>query len=152
MPDRVIEEHLLNDYQRGFPLEPRPFARIGGDLGVSEEEVLELFGDLSTAGKIGRIGAVVRPNMVGVSTLAAMAVPLDRLEEVATRIGERREVNHCYEREHRINVWFVVTGGDRADIERVLTAIEEACGLPVLDLPIVQAYHIDLGCNLDAGK
>ena len=38
MTDRVIEEHLLNDYQRNFPLEPRPFARIGGDLGASASD------------------------------------------------------------------------------------------------------------------
>jgi DNA-binding Lrp family transcriptional regulator len=148
MTDRAIEEHLLNDYQRNFPLEPRPFARIGGDLGVGEEEVLELFHDLSTAGKIGRIGAVVRPNTVGVSTLAAMAVPAGRLEDVASRVGRRPEVNHCYEREHPINVWFVVTGRDRAEIERTLAAIEEDCGLPVLDLPMVEAYHVDLGFDL----
>jgi DNA-binding Lrp family transcriptional regulator len=148
MPDRAIEEHLLNDYQRGFPLEPRPFARISGELGVSEEEVLELFRDLSSAGKIGRIGAVVQPNTMGVSTLAAVALPVDRLEEVASRIGGRPEINHCYEREHPISVWFVVTGRDRAHIERTLAAIEEDCGLPVLDLPIVDPYHIDLGFDL----
>jgi hypothetical protein len=75
-----------------------------------------------------------------------MAVPVDRLEEVAT-IGEQPEVNHCYEREHPINLWFVITGC-RRDVERVLTAVEEDCGLPVLDLPIVEAYHIDLGFDL----
>lgn len=143
-----LERRLLNDYQRDFPLEPRPFARIAGDLGVSEDEVLATIARLGEDGVIGRVGAVVRPNTIGASTLAAMAVPADRLEEVAEVVSARPEVNHNYEREHGLNLWFVVTGPDALSIEGVLAEIERDTGLEVVHLPLVEAYNVDLGFDL----
>lgn len=144
----ILETRLLNDYQRGFPLEPAPFARIAANLGVSEVDVLEMADALVAKGKISRIGAIVRPNSIGASTLAAIAVPEQRLEEVARLVSGYPEVNHCYEREHAINLWFVVTAPDRAAVTDVLAEIQAMTGLAVLDLPILAAYHIDLGFDL----
>lgn len=146
----AIEARLLNDYQRGFPLEPAPFARIAADLEVSEADVLAIAEDLLAEGKISRIGAIVRPHSIGASTLAAMSIPKQRLEEVAALVSAHPGVNHSYEREHVINLWFVVTGADRAAVCETLEQITAASGLTVLDLPLLQAYHIDLGFNLDA--
>ncbi|MGF1640979.1 MAG: Lrp/AsnC family transcriptional regulator [Rhodospirillales bacterium] len=146
-----VEERLLNDYQRSFPLEPRPFARIAAELGIGEDALLELVADLQAQGVVGRVGAVVRPNAVGASTLAAVAAPADRLAAVATALSARAEINHCYEREHAINLWFVVTAGCEADVVRVLREIEAETGLAVLDLPLLEGYHIDLGFDLRCG-
>ena len=150
MQRRAIETRLLNDYQRGFPLEPAPFARIAADLEVSEADVLAIAEDLLAEGKISRIGAIVRPHSIGASTLAAMSIPKQRLEEVAALVSAHPGVNHSYEREHFINLWFVVTGADRVAVCETLEQITAASGLAVLDLPLLQAYHIDLGFNLDA--
>lgn len=148
MPAAAITLRLLDAYQREFPLEPRPFARIAADLGVGEADVIEAFAVLKDAGKISRIGAVVRPNSIGASTLAALSVAAEDVERVAALVCAHGEVNHCYEREHAINVWFVVTAADRAAVNRVLRAIEAETGLACLDLPMVEGYHIDLGFPL----
>jgi len=142
------KHHLLNDYQRNFPLEPRPFARIADELGLREDDVLAMLADLQAGGTVSRIGAVVRPNTVGASTLAAMAVPAERLEEVAALVSARPEVNHNYEREHALNLWFVVAAADKAAVKATLDAIAAETGLPVVDLPLQTAYHIDLGFDL----
>ena len=55
-----------------------------------------MLADLKAEGKIARVGAIVRPNSIGASTLAAMRVRADRLEEVAEAVSRRPEVNHCY--------------------------------------------------------
>ena len=101
-----------------------------------------------TEGAISRVGAVFRPNRVGASTLAAMAVPQSEIETVATIINDFDEVNHNYEREHRLNLWFVVTGADAGQVAAVLRDIEARTGLAVLDLPLVEAYRLDLGFPL----
>ena len=44
------------------------------------------------------------------------------------------EVNHNYEREHALNLWFVVTAADDARLQAVLAEIAETTGLEVLDL------------------
>ncbi len=144
----AIERRLLNDYQRDFPLVPRPFARIAADLAVSEGEILDRLTALHDDGKVVRAGAVVRPHALGYSTLAAVAASAAELDRVAALISARPEVNHCYEREHAFNLWFVVTGRNEQAVADVLSAIEEATGLAVLDLPLIDAYHIDLAFDL----
>ncbi len=110
--------------------------------------MLETLARLQAEGAISRVGAVVRPNSIGASTLAAMAVPPDRLDEVAARVSARPEVNHNYEREHRLNLWFVVAAATPEHVQSALRAIEAETGLPVLDLPLEREYHIDLGFDL----
>ena len=140
-----LELALLNDYQRDFPLGPRPFARIAGALGVGEDQVLSAYRDLMERGLIKRIGPVVRPHRLGWSTLAAMRVPRERLSEVADLVTGYGEVNHNYEREHAFNLWFVVTAPSRQDVLEVLADIAARSGLAVLDLPLEQPYRVDLG-------
>ena len=62
--------------------------------------------------------------MIDRSTLAALAVPEERLHQVAARVSQYPEVNHNYAREHRYNLWFVLTGPNRQHIERVLEELE----------------------------
>ena len=142
------ERALINAYQRGFPLTPRPFARVGEELGLSEENVLEMLTDLAVKGVLSRVGAVVAPNRAGVSTLAAMEVPAGRLEDVSTLVSAHKEVNHNYEREHRLNLWFVATAPDAGKLADLLSDIAVETGLKVIDLPLVEAYHIDLGFSV----
>ncbi len=100
-------------------------------------------------GAVSRVGAVFRPGAIGASTLATMAVPPGRLDCVATLVSRFPEVNHNYEREHEFNLWFVAAAQDDDALEAVLDRIECATGIPVLALPLVEEYHIDLGFRLD---
>ena len=143
-----IQLSLLNDFQRGFPLTSTPFDVIAQRLGLDVEALLGTLRRLTREGVISRVGAVFRPNRVGVSTLAAVAVPEGRLDAVARLISARPEVNHNYEREHRFNLWFVAAAANPAQLEQTLHAIEQQIGLAVMRLPMVQDYHIDLGFDL----
>lgn len=145
-----VQLSLLNDFQRGFPLTAAPFDIISRRLGLGVEEVLETLRRLTRDGVISRVGAVFRPNRIGVSTLAAMAVPAARLADVAQRVSAHAEVNHNYEREHRFNLWSVATATSAAHLDRVLRDIERETGCPIMRLPMVQDYHIDLGFDLRA--
>lgn len=140
-PALVLADH----WQREFPLQPDPFAAIAAEADLSRQEAIELLQSLCDQGVLARIGATVRPNTAGASTLAAMAVPENRLHDVAMLVSEHRGVNHNYEREHDINLWFVATADNRAQVDWVLNDIAERSGIEVLDLPLLQSYHIDLG-------
>ena len=143
-----LEQRLLNEFQHGMPLTSTPYADIARQLGVYETTVLETLKRLQTEGMVSRVGAVFRPNRIGASTLAAIAVPAEDLEDVAAIVNEFVEVNHNYEREHRFNLWFVVVAEDEDRLESVLAEIEARCGYPVLDLPLLNEYFIDLGFDL----
>jgi len=143
-----LEQHLLNDFQQGLPLSPTPYADIARQLGVYETTVLESVQRLQTEGVISRVGAVFRPNRVGVSTLAAMAVPKEELESVAAMVNDFAEVNHNYERDHHFNLWFVVIAADNESLQATLKKIEKLSGYKVMDLPMLEDYYIDLGFEL----
>jgi DNA-binding Lrp family transcriptional regulator len=144
-----LEFALLNRFQRDFPLVQRPYAALAQQLETSESCVIEHLRRLRNSGVISRVGAVFRPNAIGASALAALAVPADRLEEVAACVSATPEVNHNYAREHRFNLWFVVTAASPQRLRQVLQQIEQAsqCGAALV-LPLIEDYHIDLGFDL----
>lgn len=143
-----LERRLLDGWQRGFPLTARPYAAIARELGTTEAEVLAALGRLTAAGVIGRVGAVLRPRALGASTLAAMAVPAERLEEVAAIVSGHAGVNHNYEREHELNLWFVAAAPDERALAAILADIEARTGLGLHRLPMLEDYHVDLGFPL----
>ncbi|MGB8052354.1 MAG: Lrp/AsnC family transcriptional regulator, partial [Azonexus sp.] len=69
-------------------------------------------------------------------------------EEVAAAVSRFPEVNHNYEREHRYNLWFVVTAASEGRLQATLGAIEKAASYPLLALPLLEEFHIDLGFPL----
>jgi DNA-binding Lrp family transcriptional regulator len=143
-----LEQRLLNEFQHGLPLTPEPYADIARQLGVYETTVVETLRRLQTEGVVSRVGAVFRPNRIGASTLAAMSIPDEELERVAEIVSSFAEVNHNYEREHQFNLWFVVVADNEEQLRDVLGEIEDCCGYPLLDLPLLNEYFIDLGFDL----
>ena len=144
----ALDFRLLNDFQRDFPLSSRPYAEIGEQLGVGEDEVLQRLHRLAGDRKISRVGAVLAPRCFGASALVAMAVPPAQLSNVAAQVNRFPGVNHNYARRHAFNLWFVLTAADATHLEQQLDAIEAATGLPTLRLPLLEEFHIDLGFSL----
>lgn len=149
IPDPAFR--LLNDYQRNFPLQSRPFLAIGKQVGLTEESVIDSYRDFLVRGVVSRIGAVLPPQRVGVSTLAALAVPADALERVAALVTARAQVNHNYQREHRFNLWFVLAARDEVALEDQLRTIADESSCPLISLPLRESFHIDLGFDLAGG-
>ncbi|MCW9025629.1 MAG: Lrp/AsnC family transcriptional regulator [Gammaproteobacteria bacterium] len=146
--ESTVEQRLLNDFQHDFPLSPTPFADMAETLGITEDEVLELLKCKQDEGVISRVGAVFKPNRVGASTLAAMAVEDEKLQQVAEQVSAFESINHNYQREHRFNLWFVITAPDKSALENEIKAIESKTGYTILNLPMVADYHIDLGFDI----
>jgi DNA-binding Lrp family transcriptional regulator len=143
-----LSRQLIDRFQHGMPLCPEPYREMAQVLGCSEPQVMACLQRLELAGALSRVGPVFEHRRAGASTLAAFAVPAERLQQIAERVSQYPEVNHNYAREHFYNLWFVLTGPDRQHIERVLDALEQDIGLTPLDLPMLTAYRIDLGFAL----
>lgn len=143
-----LERRLLDRYQQGLPVSATPYADVAAALEVSESEVLSALQRLQELGVISRVGPVFRTHAVGASTLAAMAVPEARLDEVAAIVNSFAAVNHNYQREHRFNLWFVATAASDAELTGILERIERLTNIKVMPLPMQEDYHIDLGFDL----
>ena len=144
----ALEKRLLNDFQHDLPLSATPYADMAAQLGVSENKVLNTVRKLQDDGVISRVGPVFTPNRIGVSTLAAMSIPEAELVCVARIVSAFAEVNHNYERDHEFNLWFVVTASSEEHLEIVLHEIEQHAEYPLMSLPMLEDYFIDLGFNL----
>jgi DNA-binding Lrp family transcriptional regulator len=143
-----LDRRLLDEFQRDLLLVSRPFAAMADTLETSEAVVIARLSALQDAGLITRVGATVQPNTAGSSTLAALAVPEHRIEEVAAIIGDEPGVNHSYLREDEWNLWFVPTAPTAGELAGSLERIARRTGLRVLDLPLLRPFNIDLGFRL----
>ncbi len=144
-----LSQALLNKYQKNIPVAPNPFELMAKDLECSEPDVLSNLLKLKDKGIITRIGPVFDHKRAGASLLAAVSVPDSKKKFIADLISQYKEVNHNYGREHKYNLWFVVTAPSQTHLKKVLKEIESTISYPILRLPMVKAYHIDLGFNLN---
>ncbi|WP_130470883.1 Lrp/AsnC family transcriptional regulator [Candidatus Magnetaquicoccus inordinatus] len=143
-----LDMRLLNEFQHHFPLVSQPYQEMAERLGISEEELLSRLQSLQNRGIISRVGAVLRTGQVGVSTLAAMQIPAADLERIASLVNSFPEVNHNYERDHAINLWFVLTAESPQRLQSVIDRIETESGFSVYVMPMIKPFHIDLGFPL----
>ncbi|KWR89582.1 siroheme decarboxylase subunit beta [Cupriavidus sp. IDO] len=143
------ERQLYDSIQHDFPLHPSPYQLVAGAHGLCEHDVLSLLARDLGAGRISRIGAVFAPNVIGASTLGALAVEPAQLDRVAARVSACAAVSHNYARQgHRYNLWSVAGACDRIALDATLAAIAAKTELTPLDLPLEREYHIDLGFSL----
>jgi len=144
-----LHKQLLNNFQQDLPLSTTPYQDVADSLGVTENEVLAAFKELQDQQFIARIGSVIAPNLIGVSSLIAMSVPENKLQKIADIINQYPEVNHNYERDNRFNLWFVLIAKDSESLQEVMTDMELQTGYKMLYLPLLADYFINLGFELD---
>jgi siroheme decarboxylase len=140
----TTDKSILNRIQSNFPIEPRPYAIIAGELGLTEEQVLQRVQALKAAGIIRRIGGNFVPHKVGfVSTLCAAKVPEDRIDAFAAVVNKYAGVTHNYLRENAFNVWFTFIAPSREEIAQNLDRISRETGVAtILDLPATKVFKI----------
>ena len=145
----ATDRQLIDLYQRDLPVCDRPFLEVSRQLGITEEEVIGRLQVLQGHQVVSRVGPVFEHSRAGASLLAAVAAPEQQLDLVAARINRAPGVNHNYAREHTYNLWFVMTAPDETVLEERLDELEQQLRLPMLRLPMVEGYHIDLGFEID---
>ncbi|MCG7198551.1 Lrp/AsnC family transcriptional regulator [Marinobacter pelagius] len=143
------DKQLINLYQRDLPVCERPYLEMSRQLGISEGEVIDRLQTLQSRQVVSRVGPVFEHRRAGASLLAAVAAPEEQIDLVAARINRAPGVNHNYAREHTYNLWFVMTAPDEDTLDERLDELEHQLRLPMLRLPMVEGYHIDLGFDID---
>ena len=149
-----LQQDIINNFQKGFPLCTNPYLEIAQKLNVTELSVFNTLSDLDSLGVISRIGPVFDHKKAGASTLAALAVKAEDLDKVASIVNQFEQVNHNYARgshfnKTNYNLWFVVTASDPVALNNTITRIELLTGLKVLVLPMEASYHLDLAFSIN---
>lgn len=137
------EQAIINGLQGGFPLSVEPFRDAGAQLGLSEGEVIDTIQHLVQTGCVSRFGPLWNAERIGGAVcLCAMSVPSVRFETVADLVNAHPEVAHNYEREHDLNMWFVVSVDREERIGEVKAEIEAETGLRVYPMPKTREFFI----------
>jgi DNA-binding Lrp family transcriptional regulator len=147
--DALLIDRLHGD----LPLTDHPFAVVGAELGMAEDEVLERLRRLLSQGVLTRLGPLYHIERAGGKfLLAALEVPEVRFDEVTALVNAFPEVAHNYRREHAFNMWFVVATESAAQCDAVLARIAEATGLRVHAFPKEREYFVGLRLPIVAGR
>ena len=140
-----LDRAIINEFQGGFPISPRPYAEAAARLGISERDFIDRVRSLLEAGVLSRFGPMFHAEKLGGGlTLAALAVPETDFEAITEIVNGFPEVAHNYAREHELNMWFVLATETPERIAEVISEIETATGLHVYDMPKLEEFFVGL--------
>ena len=145
-PDlHTLDKKIINSLQGGFPLCEHPWESLSHKLEIPVDEIIRRIERMQAEGYISRFGPLYNAEKMGGGlTLAAMKVPPNRFDEVTTIVNAFEEVAHNYQRDHILNMWFVIATEKPDQIRRVINQIEKQTGLLVYNMPKKEEYFLEL--------
>ncbi len=145
----VHDKQLLNAVQREFPLVSRPFQALGTSLDLAESHVMERIAALKRQRIIRQIGGIFDTRSLGyASSLVAMRVRAEALEDAAQVVNAHPGVSHNYVRSHAFNLWFTVAVPPGSDLTWTVNRLHEMAGADSTRmLPTLRLFKI--GVHLD---
>lgn len=140
---------LAHAIQSNVPFVSRPFAEIGGALGVGEPAVLAQLSAWKSEGMLREISAILEGSTLGYdSALVAGSVPEGRLDEVAEVVNAHPTVTHNYLRNHAYNLWFTIAVPAEMGLERTLRVLATRAGVGEF-FPLRRTHTFKVGVNFD---
>jgi DNA-binding Lrp family transcriptional regulator len=149
-----LDKELLNLAQKEVPLIPEPFAALGAELGISEDDVIARIGRWRDEEKVIRqVSAIFDTRKLGYrSMLVAQRIPADRIDEAAEIVNAHPGVSHNYEREHDFNLWFTVATPPGMSLEAHVDALHELTGAETTRmLPTLKMFKIEVRLDMETG-
>jgi DNA-binding Lrp family transcriptional regulator len=127
---------LLGAIEDGLPLVPNPFAVVGKQLNLSEDEVISRLHSMIERGIIRRFGLVLHHRPLGyrANAMVVWDVPDGMVDEVAASVSAHDFVTLCYCRTRHApfwpyNLYCMIHGQDRQVVESQIVQLKEAAGL-----------------------
>lgn len=140
-----MDRLIINALQEGLPLCARPFAALAHELDVEEGQIVSRLEKLLDDNVLTRFGPLYDAERLGGAlSLCALSAPPERFEATAALVNAHPEVAHNYEREHALNMWFVLATDSRRRIAEVITEIETETGCRVLQFPKEEEFFVGL--------
>ena len=131
-----IDRQLIVVLQDGLATVSRPYALIGQQLDISEDEVIVRLTRLKQLGLIKRFGVIVNHRKLGYRSNAMIVfdVPNYLVEQIAGHVSQFSFVNLCYLRPRQgdqwpYNLYCMIHGKNREKVLKQLEHLTESCGL-----------------------
>ena len=127
---------MIAALERGLPLVPAPYAAIAQRAGIGEAGVLERLSSWLDGGVVRRLGIIVRHRELGytANAMCVWDVPDGDVDRIGETLASEAGVSLCYRRERaprdwRYNLYCMVHGRDRAQVERQMVDLAARHGL-----------------------
>jgi len=144
-----LDRRIINQLQGGFPVSERPYRDAARKLDSSESELITRIRCMLDDGLLTRFGPLFHAErMGGALSLCALKVPADRFDEVTEKVNSFPEVAHNYQREHKMNMWFVLATETPEQLDETIQRIEECTGLEVYNFPRQAEYYVGLNLQV----
>ncbi len=137
-PLNVAEQALMSELQEGLDLVSRPYAALAARAGVSEVAVMDMLRAWQRENAIKRFGVIVRHHELGytANAMAVWDVPDEVVHDLGVRLAAEPDVTLCYQRsrhlpEWRYNLYCMIHGRERSDVEARLSRLSEQYALSV---------------------
>lgn len=150
----TLDRRLLTRLQASFPLEARPFAALGWELGLAESEVIERLRLLKAQRILRQVSAIFDSRLLGYqTTLVAFGVPEGRLEQAGAVVNQQPGVSHNYARDYKYNLWFTWTLPEHDGMAQQVSALAAQAGAEsFLLLPALRVFKIGVTLDLEEGR
>lgn len=136
---------IVNALQDGLPLCVQPFAFLAEELETDEQDIVARIARLLDEGVLTRFGPMYNAErMGGALTLCALSAPTEKFDEIVSLVNAHPEVAHNYERDHALNMWFVLATQDEDRIAQVVAEIEAETGCSVFEFPKLCEFFVGL--------
>ena len=140
-----LDRKIINELQGGFPISDHPYADAAERLGINEKELLARLQHLLDDGLLTRFGPLYNAERLGGAlSLCAMKIPEDQFDAVADKVNQFPQVAHNYQRDHAMNMWFVLATETTEELKVTLLEIESLTGFPVFDMPKQEEFFVGL--------
>lgn len=130
------ERRLVAALQDGLAIAPAPYAQLGLRARMRENEVIDALARWIEAGVVRRLGVIVRHRELGYRANAMIVwdVPDTLVAEAGLRLAKEPRVTLAYRRarhapQWRYNLYCMVHGRERAEVEHAAAAVARAAGL-----------------------
>ncbi|MCP5160795.1 MAG: AsnC family transcriptional regulator [Hahellaceae bacterium] len=144
-----IDRTIIRELQYGFPITDSPFAEVASRLGLSEAELLDRITRLREDNTLTRFGPMYQiERLGGAFSLAAMSVPAEAFDQIAEIVNQLPEIAHNYERNHELNMWFVIATESVEGVSEVVDKLEQLTGYKVFNMPKLEEYYVGLFFDL----
>lgn len=140
------DKKILIELQNDLPVVKEPFSVVAGKVGIDEDAFFSRVKKLIDEGIIRKFGLRIDSKKVGFkSTLIAIKVPAEKLDEVGEKLNAFEFVTHNYARDHEYNVWFTIIERDGDALKKAIERIEEEIEYEdMLNLPVTRKFKINV--------
>jgi DNA-binding Lrp family transcriptional regulator len=130
-----LDQAVIRATQGDLPVVTEPYAQAAGELGMTQEALVEHLLGMQERGILRRVAAILFHRRAGFSAngMGVWKVPDERIAEIGPRMASFRGISHCYQRptyeDWPYSVFTMAHGRSKEECDAILDAIAADTGI-----------------------